>query len=210
MALTVTDGEQGRAQATALLPAVSRETLDRLGLYADLLAKWQPTVNLVGPKTIAEAWQRHIIDSLQLVPLLPQGARRLADFGSGAGFPGLVLAIVTGLETHLVESDVRKSAFLREVARQTAAPATVHVRRVEAVEPLAADVITARALAPLSDLLGLALPHWAAGGTGIFPKGENWQQEVTSAAARYKFEHQTTPSRTAHGAVIVTVKDVTA
>lgn len=200
--------DDGRAAVQALLPDVSRETLDRLTLYVDLLAKWQPTVNLVGPKTLPEAWQRHILDSVQLAPLVPGAARLLADFGSGAGFPGLVLAILTGIETHLVESDARKSAFLREVARQTAAPVTVHVSRVEAVAPLGADVISARALAPLSDLLTYARRHWAAGGIGLFPKGETWQDEVTAAALQHKFGYTVSPSRTAAGAVILTVKDV--
>ncbi|MFD2265340.1 16S rRNA (guanine(527)-N(7))-methyltransferase RsmG [Lacibacterium aquatile] len=198
----------GPEAVLAVAPGVSRETLDRLTLYAELLEKWQKTVNLVGPKTLPEVWQRHMADSAQLLPLVPANAQRLADFGSGAGFPGLVLAIMTGIETVLVESDVRKSAFLREVARQTGTKATVQNVRIEAARSIGADVISARALAPLEDLLKYARLHLNPGGVGLFPKGESWQDEIAVAAKHHRFTHSVQPSRTAPGAVILTVKDI--
>jgi len=198
----------GPEAVLVVAPGVSRETLTRLSLYAELLEKWQKTVNLVGPKTLPEVWQRHMADSAQLLPLIPEGAKRLADFGSGAGFPGLVLAILTNIDTVLVESDVRKSAFLREVARQAGAPVTIQNVRIEAAKPIGADVISARALAPLDDLLKYAMLHLNPGGVGLFPKGESWQDEVAVAAKHHRFTHSVQPSRTAPGAVILTVKDM--
>jgi 16S rRNA (guanine527-N7)-methyltransferase len=128
---------------------VSRETLARLEAYAALLLAWNRRVNLVGRGTEEDLWRRHMLDSAQLHPLIPAGARTLVDLGSGAGFPGLVLAILGGPHVHLVESDQRKAVFLREAARVTGAAAMVHAIRIEAAPPLAADIVTARALAPL-------------------------------------------------------------
>lgn len=146
----------------AVLAAVSRETRERLDIYAGLLRKWQRSINLVGPRTIGDLWNRHFTDSAQLLPLIPSAetptTRVLVDFGSGAGFPGLVLAILGAGEVHLIESDQRKATFLREVARATGTPVTVHAKRIEQVAPFPADVVSARALAPLNDLLGFAAP----------------------------------------------------
>ena len=119
---------------------VSRETLERLTAYADLLVKWQAKINLVGPDTIPSLWRRHFLDSAQVFPLLPQGIHRLVDMGSGAGFPGLVLAVMGVGDVHLIESDARKCAFLREAARITGTPVTVHNARIENLAPLGADV----------------------------------------------------------------------
>lgn len=176
--------------------AVSRETLERLAAYAGLLRHWQTRINLVGPDTLASLWQRHMLDSAQLWPLVPAGARRLVDLGSGAGFPGLVLAILGAPDVHLVESDARKGAFLREAARVTATPITLLTRRVEQIPPLAADVITARALAPLPRLLAWAVPHLAPGGQCLFLKGRGAEDELTAAAKDWKIAPRRIPSLT--------------
>lgn len=157
------------------------EVMERLRTYVDLLAKWQPRINLVGPDTMGDVWRRHIADSVQLLPLIPEGARRLADLGSGAGFPGLVLAILGVPDVHLVESDQRKGAFLLEAARSTDTKISWHGARAESLEPLSADVVSARALAPLTKLLPLAKRHLATGGLCLFPKGKNAEDELTEA-----------------------------
>lgn len=195
--------------STGVLSAVSRETRGRLEVYADLLRKWQPKINLIAPSTLPDLWARHFEDSAQLLPLVPEGTTRIADMGSGGGFPGLVLAILTGIETHLVESDSRKCAFLREAARLTLAPVTIHTKRLEAMPALAADLVTARALAPLADLLGYAARVGAESGwQGLFLKGESWQNEVAAAQQTYSFTLTETPSRTHPSAMILSIKDV--
>ena len=182
-----TDGPLSQADCAAALGGLSRETLDRLETYLALLAKWQKAINLVGPKTLTDPWRRHILDSAQLARDIPPGAR-LADLGSGAGLPGLVLAIVTGAETHLVESDQRKATFLREAARETGAPVTVHAARIEDLQPLAADIVTARALAPLERLLPMVHRHLKKGGKAILLKGRDADEELTLSAKNWKME----------------------
>lgn len=174
---------------------VSRETLERLSAYHALLLKWQPKINLVGPATIADAWRRHFLDSAQLLPLLPQGARRIADLGSGAGFPGLALAALGVGDVHLIESDARKCAFLREAARAMSVDVKVHNKRIEAVEALGVDVVTARALAPVTDLLRLGAPLLREGGEFLFLKGRNVEAELTEATKYWIMAVQRTPSR---------------
>ncbi len=158
---------------------VSDDTLARLEALVAVLLKWQVRINLIGRGTVADVWRRHVLDSAQLAPLLPATAETVIDLGSGAGFPGLVLAILGIRGIHLVESDGRKCAFLREAARITGAAVEIHGVRAEALAPLEADAITARALAPLSDLLDIASrlirPHT----TCIFPKGKSAEQELT-------------------------------
>jgi 16S rRNA (guanine527-N7)-methyltransferase len=172
--------------------SVSRETLDRLDLYANELARWQKAVNLVAPATLSEVWHRHFADSAQLLALAPADARRWLDLGSGAGFPGLVLAILLAgrggtARVTLVESDTRKAAFLREVARQTGAPVDILSIRIEALPTQASlqavDVVTARALAPLPRLLELAVPVFGANTVGLFLKGREAAAEVAQAQA---------------------------
>ncbi|MGO4727710.1 MULTISPECIES: 16S rRNA (guanine(527)-N(7))-methyltransferase RsmG [unclassified Inquilinus] len=201
------------ALEVAPLPPDLAEKLDR---YETLLRKWQGAINLVAPSTLADLRRRHFEDSLQLVPLIPAGARVLVDLGSGAGFPGLVLALATGLETHLVESDQRKAEFLRVVSRETSAPVTVHAKRIEQVAPFVADVVTARALAPLPVLLGHAArfagPHTVA----IFPKGRTAEAELAAAdltgvhltgpAASPKMTVDLHPSRTDPEAVLIRIE----
>src|SRR5262245_14217980 len=162
----------GQGQFTSELKAldinVPRGTLDRLETYAALLTKWQARINLVGPATLPDLWRRHFLDSAQLIPLLEQadslpqdgGGRILVDLGSGAGFPGLVLAIMTDWRVHLIDSDQRKCAFLRQVALDCGVleRVTIHAKRIEQVTGIAVDVATARACAPLEELLALAAP----------------------------------------------------
>lgn len=178
-------------EAAAGMVAVSRETLERLRAYVDLLRKWRARINLVGASTLADPWRRHILDSAQLHPLLPDGARVVVDLGSGAGFPGLVLAAMGVPEVHLIEADARKCAFMREAARIMGVPATIHNRRIEAVTPFAADAVTARALAPLAVLLGHAEPFLGGGGQCLFLKGRGGEDELTEAAKDWTMAAET-------------------
>lgn len=168
---------------------VSRETEDRLARYVELLRRWQTVKNLVGPGTLDTVWTRHIADSAQLVPLAPE-ARSWVDIGSGAGFPGLVVAILLrdrpGVRVHLIESNHRKCAFLREVVRETTAPAEVHAGRIEDVLPTLSDidVLSARALAPLSQLLLWGKRLIDAGTLGLFLKGEEINRESASLSGQ--------------------------
>ncbi|MBP2149594.1 16S rRNA (guanine(527)-N(7))-methyltransferase RsmG [Xanthobacter flavus] len=176
------------AARAAVEAAVSRETFRRLGLIVELLRKWQKTINLVAPATLSEVWSRHIADSLQLINHVAADSIRWVDLGSGGGFPGLVVAAALserpGADVHLVESDTRKSAFLREVARVAELPVTVHAHRIEQVAQMLApgtEVVSARALAPLPKLLELAEPFLTAGALGVFPKGRDAERELTEA-----------------------------
>ncbi len=176
-----------REQALALTP-VSRETLALLDRFVALLLSWQQRINLIAPSTEAKIWTRHIANSLQLLALAPD-ARIWADLGSGAGFPGVVIACALadtpGAQVHLVESTGKKATFLREAIGETGAPAIVHATRAEAfvadtAEPL--DTVTARALAPLPKLLTLTYPLLKKGVLGVFPKGQDVAAELTEAA----------------------------
>jgi 16S rRNA (guanine527-N7)-methyltransferase len=192
---------------------VSRETLDRLVIYADLLKRWQKAVNLVAPGTLPDVWHRHFADSAQLAPLVPATARRHADLGSGGGFPGLVVAIMLAergqLHTTLIESDQRKCAFLREVARQVGIAVDIMTTRIESSETHAkvgvVDVVTARALAPLDRLFALSAPLCTASTLGLFLKGRGVETELVAARRRWRFEHRLIPSRTQAGAHVVAV-----
>lgn len=187
---------------------VSRETLERLSIYEAVLRKWQPKINLVGPSTVPEIWQRHFLDSAQLFPLLPERAQVLVDLGSGAGFPGLVLAILGVPEVHLVESDSRKAVFLREAARAAGATVTVHNKRIEAVTGVAADVVTARALAPLADLLDWSFPFIGSQGVGLFLKGQNVDDELTATTNCWKMRTERFESRSASTGTILRVSGI--
>jgi 16S rRNA (guanine527-N7)-methyltransferase len=192
----------------AVLAGVSRETRERLNTYADLLRKWQRSINLVGPRTIDDLWNRHFTDSAQLLPLIPPSARVLVDFGSGAGFPGLVLAILGVAEVHLIESDQRKATFLREVARATGTPVTVHAKRIEQVAPFPADVVSARALAPLGDLLGFAAPFLHPDSLCLFPKGQMAEDELTAASRIWNINVDRIQSVTDPSATILRISQV--
>jgi 16S rRNA (guanine527-N7)-methyltransferase len=175
---------------------VSRETMDRLKIYADLLAKWQRRFNLVGPSTIEVLWWRHFADSLELREHVPSGAKNWLDIGTGAGFPGLVIGACgehQGIHIDLVESNAKKCAFLREVSRQIKAPVSVHNCRIEAIDSqaiqaMSLDVVTARALAPLSLLLELAEKPLEYGAVGLFPRGQNIEDELTACSKYWKME----------------------
>ncbi len=181
---------------------VPRETLDR---FAALLLHWNRTVNLIAPKDEAALWDRHIADSLQLTPLMGPRPACAIDLGSGAGFPGLVLAIATGVPFDLIESDQRKAAFLREAARVTGAPVRIHATRIENSRLVPAPLITARALAPLPRLVALAAPLLAPDGFCLFLKGGNAQAELTRTAAQWHMQVQSIPSRTAPDACILRI-----
>lgn len=196
------------ARAFQAATGVSRETMARLQIYADLLVKWQTAINLVGPKTLPDLWSRHFLDSAQLFPLLPPGTRTLVDLGSGAGFPGLVLAIMGVPDVHLVESDARKGTFMREVARETGAKATVHTARIEQAAAFPADVVTARALAPLDTLFGYAERFWGPATVGFFLKGEAVEGELTAATESWTFATERIASRSDAAGVVLRVTDL--
>lgn len=192
---------------------VSRETLERLETYDALLRKWQPKVNLIANATLDEVWSRHILDSLQLLDLAPPGAAVWLDLGSGGGFPGLVCAICArdlGLTARfeLIESDTRKCAFLREVARLTGTPVIIHNARIEVVPPIGADIVSARALAPLPRLLDWAERHLAHGGTCLLQKGARHGLELETARADWQMDVDVLPSVTAPDAVILRIRNL--
>jgi 16S rRNA (guanine527-N7)-methyltransferase len=202
-----------RAEALSRI-SVSRETLDRLDRFVVLLMAWQQRINLIAPSTESKVWTRHIADSLQLLPLAPN-ARTWVDLGSGGGFPGLVIACalsdVPGARVHLVESNLKKAAFLREAVRATGAAATIHASRIvdfveKHAEPV--DIVTARALAPLRDLLPMAYPLLKGGACGLFPKGQDVGSELTDAAKCWNIEASLVPSVTDSSGRIVTVKRI--
>lgn len=188
---------------------VSRETLEQLDTYAALLEKWNPRINLVSRATLRDLWHRHFLDSAQLADLIPSGPTIWADIGSGGGFPGLIVALIRpDTEMTLVESDQRKAAFLNTVIRATNAPAKVISRRIEDAAPLNADVISARALAPLKDLLSLAHQHLKPTGTAIFPKGATHAAETKEALEQWTYRCETTPSKTDPDAVLLKIAEI--
>jgi 16S rRNA (guanine527-N7)-methyltransferase len=203
--------DEDRRQALRLVP-VSRETGDRLAAYVDLLARWRKRTNLIAESTFASVWTRHIADSAQLIALLPE-ARRWIDMGSGAGFPGLVIAIqladVPGAVVHLIESDQRKCAFLREAARVTGAAATIHPQRVQAVDPASlgpVDAVAARAFAPLPLTLKLARPWIERGAVGVFPRGESARDQVAALPEATAYAIELLPSLTDAKAAILRIR----
>ncbi|MEX0504323.1 16S rRNA (guanine(527)-N(7))-methyltransferase RsmG [Alphaproteobacteria bacterium LSUCC0719] len=175
---------------------VSRETMARLESYVALVQKWQPRVNLVSPASLSDIWPRHIWDSAQLAPHIPAGSTRLLDVGSGAGFPGLVLAILTDAECHLVESDQKKAIFLQTVIRECGLKATVHNQRIETLSCLNADIITARALAPLDRLLVLLASQLRSGTRCLFLKGAQAESELATLGAQPNLSWRRHPSLT--------------
>ena len=203
--------EEDRAHAVALFgDSVSRETWERLDCLVERVIERQKVMNLVAPSTIPQIWIRHIADSLQLAPLAPV-ARKWVDLGSGAGFPGLViackLAAEQGSEVHLVDSVQKKAAFLRDMIAELALPAVVHAQRIEdfaATTKERFDVITARALAPLPKLLDYAIPLLKTGAVGLFPKGQDVGAELTQASKSWSIEAELIPSKTdPHGRIVV-------
>ena len=187
---------------------VSRETLEKLKLYAELLIKWQNSINLVGGDTLSDLWRRHIWDSAQLAPLVPENAEVITDFGSGAGFPGLVLAILLDVEVHLVESSGKKIAFLREVARISGARVQLHQGRIEKLSLPKSDIITARALAPLDKLLDFAAPNLKPGGFCLFLKGARAEEELTEARKKWTMIAERIQSATDPDGAILSIREI--
>lgn len=188
---------------------VSRETEQKLRQLEVMLAKWNPAINLVAKSTIPAAWNRHILDSVQIFENTP--FRRWVDLGSGGGFPGLVVALLAAeaqpdAQVILVEADQRKATFLRQAVRELALKTTVLSERIEAVEPLGADRLSARALAPLPELCSFAARHMLPEGTALFPKGANWQAEVAEARKSWKFDLEVRPSLVESGSVVLVMK----
>ena len=196
---------------------VSRETLARLEDYADLLIRWTRAVNLVSRESLADLWRRHMLDSAQLLPLLPEvpddRRRVVLDLGSGAGFPGMVLSILGAGELHLVESNQRKVMFLREVARETGSDAHIHGVRVEQLPRFSVDAVTARAMAPLERLLEYGAPFIdparASNGErparALFLKGRRVEEELTKAGKLWKMDVERVPSRSDPSGTILVI-----
>jgi len=190
------------------LPNVSRETNDKLKHFANLLAKWNPRINLVSKRSLDELWERHIVDSVQIANFIEDPVDHWVDLGSGGGFPGLVVAILAKehgfpKKVTLVESDARKCAFLRTVIRETESKASVINDRIERIQPLNADVLSARALADLDLLFGFCELHLVSNGTAVFPKGATWQQELKMAESKWKFEYRVVSSEIEPSAAIL-------
>jgi 16S rRNA (guanine527-N7)-methyltransferase len=204
---------------------VSRETLERLATYEALLRQWQKAVNLVAASTLEAVWHRHFADSAQIVRLAPEHVHSWIDLGSGAGFPGLVAAILLagspsphlrgeGMATHvtLIESDQRKCAFLREVARKTGVTVEILSTRIELAATQAKldspEVVSARALAPLDRLLGLAAPLFTPATVGVFLKGREAAAEIETAAKAWTFAVEMVPSITEATGRVVVIRDL--
>lgn len=195
---------------TDLLTDVSRETFDLLRAYAKLVEKWNPKINLVSKASLGDLWERHILDSVQVVQTVePKGY--WVDLGSGGGFPGIVAAIFaqnTGAQVDMVESDQRKSAFLRTVIRELDLPAEVHTDRIEALQPLNADILSARALSDLGQLLEFSDLHLRKGGIAVFPKGARWRAELAEAEKKWSFNCTPVTSKTNPEAAILKIEDI--
>ena len=161
-------------------------TTERLRIFVALLTKWNAAINLVSPASLPDVWTRHVADSAQVLDIVGQGQKRWLDMGAGAGFPGVVVALIAAdmpgsVEMILIESDQRKAAFLATVSRETEVPMTVHAARIEEVAPQRADIVSARALAPLGKLCAFADRHLARGGAAVFLKGGQYEAEIAEA-----------------------------
>jgi 16S rRNA (guanine527-N7)-methyltransferase len=192
---------------------VSRETTEQLEALVSTLARWQKAINLIGRTTIEDVWARHVLDSAQLVPLVPPRSTTLVDLGSGGGFPGLVVAALRpDLDVTLIEVDARKAAFLGEAGRRMALKKQprVVIGRIEDVPSARADVVTARALAPLGQLLGWADRHRADTAICLFHKGKGWQAELTEAMKDWDIPCDPLSSKTDRDAVILRIGSYTA
>jgi 16S rRNA (guanine527-N7)-methyltransferase len=213
MPLSDLDLSTDRAHALALTP-VSRETAERLDVLVACLLRKQQTINLIASSTIPQIWTRHIADSLQLLPLAPT-AMVWIDLGSGAGFPGLVIACALadrpGTSVHLVESIKKKSAFLQEAIAATGVPAVIHAERIEdvirkgAIRP---DVVTARALAPMRTLLGYVHPFVKTGAQALLLKGQDVEAELTDSAKYWNIKSELVASKTSASGKIVIIRSV--
>ncbi len=200
--------DEGRRNFLEKLP-VSHETEKKLVLYAETLKVWNKKINLVSPSTIHQLWERHFLDSAQLTEYIPENIQKQGDIGSGAGFPGLIMALLCPHKIELVESDQRKVAFMREVSRLTKSThVTFQATRIEKAIPIKADIITARALASLTKLIDLSIPHLNEGGTCLFLKGEDVQKEIDEAEKTFSFALETFQSKTSDSGVIVRLSEI--
>jgi 16S rRNA (guanine527-N7)-methyltransferase len=193
--------------------SVSRETFAALKQLEGLVRRWTPVVNLVSKSTLADLWNRHIVDSAQLFAFCPQDARSWLDIGSGGGFPGLVVAILAregrpAMMVSLAESDQRKAAFLRQAVQALNLRVDVRATRVESLPPQSADVLSARALAPLGHLLAFAEKHLARDGVGLFPKGARFAEEMADARKQWSFDVKPHPSISEPQAAILEIRKV--
>ena len=210
--MRIADLAADRAAALKLFPATP-EMEARLIIFAELLLKWQKVVNLVSSATLPNLWTRHFADLLQVLAAAPR-ARIWVDLGSGAGFPGLVTAIgladVAGARVHLIDSDQRKCAFLREVSRETAAPALIHTGRIEDIVPQigdCVDAVSARALAPLPQLVSYAAQFMEKGALGLFLKGQHVEGELTDSTITSRYDIKMQKSRTSKAGWLLIIKD---
>lgn len=197
------------ADQFASLTGASREALAKLERYAALLVEWNRKFNLVAPSTLPHIWSRHFLDSAQLLPLIPSGGREkfLTDLGSGAGFPGLVLGIMGVPQVHLVESIGKKADFLRTVIAELGLNATVHQCRIEELEDFKADIVTARALAPLKDILPLAAPLLKKDGLCLFLKGQKADEELTESKKYWMFDVAKTQSLSDSSGCVLAIRN---
>ena len=200
------------ADAFQRLTGVSRETLERLRVYLRLLEKWQGTINLVSTGSLEDAWRRHMLDSAKLARYIPPGgaggAPVIVDIGSGAGFPGLVLAIMGAGVVHLVESNRRKCAFLATVARETNTEVTIQPLRVESLTPFTADIVTARSLAPLHKLIAFSEPFVGHEGECLFLKGKKADEELTEAAKKWSMRVERFVSDSDSSGVVLRLRQI--
>jgi 16S rRNA (guanine527-N7)-methyltransferase len=192
---------------------VSRETKERLEIFASLVEKWNPSINLVSKNSLSDLRKRHIADSVQVFRAVESHFEHWADIGSGGGFPGLVVAILSAEDGNrkkvtLVESDQRKAVFLRTVLRETAVSADVRAERVENTDLLAADVLSARALSDLPRLLKFAVTHLHQNGVAVFPKGLTWQRELAAAREAWNFDHEVIKSKTDPSGVLLKIRNI--
>ncbi|MFT5869318.1 MAG: 16S rRNA (guanine527-N7)-methyltransferase [Paracoccaceae bacterium] len=197
----------------AIEKIVSRETLELLNEYAAFLTKWQGAINLVSQSSLSEMWSRHFLDSAQIFQYRPDDATSWLDIGSGAGFPGMVCALMAkdaapNLKFSFVESDIRKCVFLRAVAHELEIEADVISDRIEIAIPQGADVLTARALAPLVRLCEFATRHMKPDGTAFFLKGERFEAEVAAAQDKWMMDLTTLPSETSLVGKILKVRNI--
>jgi 16S rRNA (guanine527-N7)-methyltransferase len=187
---------------------VSRETLDRLDRVIDTLDDWRTRSNLIGPREWPVIWTRHVADCFQILDLIPEHAK-VVDLGSGAGFPGLIIAAARPAgHVTMIESVGKKCAFLRAAIEAAGLNATVRQERVESVEPMPADFVTARAFAPLPKLLDYAAPWLKRGASGLFFKGERWKEELTDASQTWNFAHEAIPSRVGGSGTILIIREL--
>jgi 16S rRNA (guanine527-N7)-methyltransferase len=187
---------------------VPRGTLDRLEHYAAMLGEWNTKFNLVSESTLPQVWTRHFMDSAQLMKFIPDTVRTVADLGSGAGFPGLVLSIMGAQKTYLIESTGKKANFLRAVIEELKLNAVVHQERVENLENFKVDIVTARALAPLKDILKLSKPLMKKDSICLFLKGKNAPVELTESAKYWKFDCETVPSISDSSGSVLIIKNI--